>query len=395
MRRSPAQSGASAAPAPEPALRVDPTSGVPVVVQLREQLTWLIAMRAVQPGDRLPSIRNLAARVGVHHHTVRAAYLQLKSDGLLAIRPGTAPVVLPFSSLQLARPRIAARPTAIGVLIADFDPFYLPFLRGVEEVADRIRALTTVCVTEDSPVKARIQLDQLIARGVSGIITASVGQLVRDQLQPGGAPGGVPIVYCDMPDQGGHAFHFDAASAGYELAGHLGSHGHARVTLLTPSVEAPNMAALVNGFRRAEIDGTIQRLDVFVTDDFALESGEAAARRLLDSTDHPTAIACAGNMLAIGVLRGAREAGIRVPEDLAVVGYGQIEAAELVDPPLTTVVTPIHEMGQLAADRLDRLMRGVPTRPRTVIMPTKLVIRRSCGCSFSAPGGSSPGRATC
>jgi DNA-binding LacI/PurR family transcriptional regulator len=361
-------------------IRVDPGSSVPIAVQLRDQLAWLIAVRSLAPGDRLPPIRALAAQVGVHHHTIRAAYKQLEADGLVSIGHGVGATVRPFTSLQLARPTIGRLAGSIGILVAGFDPFYMPFLRGIEAVADRIRALTIICVTEDSPVKAKVQIDQLVARGVGGIIAASVGRLVQDQLQPSGTAQPVPVVYCDQPDLGGQAIVFDADGAGFEAAAHLGDHGHDRLVLLTAPVDWPNMAALYRGYRRAATEGRIGGVEALVVDAFTVEAGAAAARRVLEGPGRPTAIAAAADVLAIGALLAARELGLRVPEDLAVVGYGDIEIARLLDPPLATVSTPTLEMGRLAAERLDRLMRGESLRAQTTILPTRFMARRSCGC---------------
>ena len=110
-------------------------SAVTIAGQLEEQLTWLIATGGLAPGERLPSIRDLGAELGIHHHTVRQAILELDARELITIRRGAPATVRAFTGLWQARPRYAGAMRAQGVLIAAYTPFYLPFLRGTERGA--------------------------------------------------------------------------------------------------------------------------------------------------------------------------------------------------------------------------------------------------------------------
>ncbi|HSF82076.1 MAG TPA: substrate-binding domain-containing protein [Anaerolineales bacterium] len=363
-------------------ITIQPNTGLPLATQLRQQITWLIATRGIEPGERLPSIRELAAQTGVHYHTVRSAYRQLASDGLLDFRHGSLATVLPFTSLQLARPAAALRTHTVGVLIGGLDPFYLPFLRGVEEVTQAMSALTLICSTGDSPVKARLQIDQLIARGVDGIIAASVGRLVQSELgaQPSQRP--FPVVYCDQPDVSGYSITFDAESAAYQAVSHLAGHGHRRIALITAPVDWPNMKECYAGFRRALRAAGIAPDDSLlgVTPTFSVDLGENALQALMSLPAPPTAVFTTADILAIGALRAARRLGVRVPQDLAVVGYTDIELAALVGPPLTTVAAPIQEMGRLAMETLAQLIQGDVVAAQERRLETHLVIRQSCGC---------------
>ena len=101
---------------------LDRSSAVSIAGQLEEQLTWLIATGALAPGERLPSIRELGAELGIHHHTVRQAYLELDARELIAIRRGAPATVRAFTGLWQARPRYAGAMRAQGVLIAGPHP---------------------------------------------------------------------------------------------------------------------------------------------------------------------------------------------------------------------------------------------------------------------------------
>ncbi len=115
---------------------------------------------------------------------------------------------------------------------------------------------------------------------------------------------------------------------------------------------------------------------------FREADGQAAATVLLDSQDRPDAIVCANDEIAMGVLVAARAAGLTVPDDLAVTGWDDIPAAGHLAPPLTTVRQPMLELGRRAAELLrDRITthRNVPLHD---VLPTELVVRSSCGCSY-------------
>jgi LacI family transcriptional regulator len=185
-------------------------------------------------------------------------------------------------------------------------------------------------------------------------------------------------VYCDWSEEVEESIVFDAPGAASALAQHLAEHGHRRVAFMTPPLEFANMAALYHGFQRAAGSGLIEAVDVLPCADVSIEAGAAAASAALSSAAPPSAIATAADDLALGVLTAARQAGVRIPDDLALVSYGEIDVAAFVDPPLTTVALPVQEMGLLAARRLAARIRGEPAQGSTVL-PGHLVVRASCG----------------
>jgi len=100
---------------------------------------------------------------------------------------------------------------------------------------------------------------------------------------------------------------------------------------------------------------------------------------LLDQARPPTAIFAITDLMALGALQTLRGAGLRVPDDIALVGFNDIPLATLVDPPLTTVHAPAHELGATAMTLLQRLIAGEAPPDRTVVLPTTLIVRQSCG----------------
>jgi LacI family transcriptional regulator len=359
-------------------IEVDRSSAIPIARQLEDQLTWLIATGALAPRDRLPSIRRLGAELAIHHHTVRQAYLELDKRGLIAVRQGAAATVREFAGLRLARPRPSTAMTAWGVLIPGHTAFYLPFLQGVEQEAAANGALTIISVTENNQVKAKLEMQEMIAAGVRGIIAASLGRLVRDEFDAEGPEAAIPVVYCDQPLQKEESIVFDDAGAGYALAAHLAADGHRRITFMTPTLEYPNMAAMHRGFVRAVDEGLIEAVDVLKCKGFDVEAGEEAAAAALSSAHAPGMIVTAADELALGVLAAARTRDLRVPGDLALASYGAIDATAYVEPPVTTVALPSREMGVLAARRVAARTRGAAAA-RVTKLPGRIVVRASCG----------------
>jgi DNA-binding LacI/PurR family transcriptional regulator/DNA-binding transcriptional regulator YhcF (GntR family) len=360
------------------AIQIDRGSSVPITTQLEEHLTWLIATRSLRPGDRLPSIRELGAALGIHYHTVRQVYRDMEARDLVSTHQGAGTTVKGLTSLLQARPRYAGAMPAQGVLIADYNSFYLPLLRGIELGGAETHILSILAVAEDSQVKANLQMHQLITAGVRGLIVASVGQFVREELETQGPEASIPVVYCDWSADLEESIIFDAHGAGSALAQHLAEHGHRRIAFMSPAPEQPHMAALYRGLHGAAGSGLIEAVDLLPCAGFTIAAGAAAASSALKSTAPPRVIATSSDELALGVLSAARQLGVRIPDDLALVSYGAIDASAFVDPPLTTVVLPVHEMGLLAARRLAARIRGEPAQGPTVL-PGHLVVRASCG----------------
>jgi DNA-binding LacI/PurR family transcriptional regulator len=106
--------------------------------------------------------------------------------------------------------------------------------------------------------------------------------------------------------------------------------------------------------------------------------GEQCLEQLLDRSPLPTAVFCTGDVLALGVLRGARKRGLNIPADLAVIGFDNVPVSGYWNPTLSTVSVPLQKMAEEAFRRLSRLMKGEDVAPSKAIFETELVIRESC-----------------
>jgi DNA-binding LacI/PurR family transcriptional regulator len=358
-------------------IRLDPSSDLTIVGQIRAQLTLLIADGRVGPGSQLPSVRSLAHDLDVNINTVRSAYAKLEEDGLVVTRHGVGTVVQPMDAGTLKSGVPKYMSNTVGVLIAGLDPFYLDLLRGVEAKADEQGTLVLIVDSRDSAVRASAAIRQLTARGAQGIIAVSIGG-------PGeGTPEGSvpPIVYVDQPDRTGEVLLFNADQAAYAATQHLLEHGHRRIGFVGCPLEWPNQRELYDGHRRALFDdGLTTESDLLaIVDDFGVASGRRGLTLLFGRGDPPTAVVASGAMLAVGVLQEARQRGLDVPADLAIVGYADIDVTKSTHPPLTMVSLPAFDVGFAAMTALQRKIAGDTQGPQRSMFDGTLEIRESCG----------------
>jgi LacI family transcriptional regulator len=361
-------------------LRLEPESGIGIAAQIRGRIAFLVADGALEPGERLPPVRALARQLGVNVNTVRAAYARLETDGLVRTRHGVGTVVLP-TSVRTPPPgagRLGSN--TIGVVIGGLNPFYLPLLRGIEEVAAERGALVLVAEAHDSAALADATIRRLVARGVDGIIAVSIGGL--DDAEPASSP---PIVYVDQPDRTGDVLLFDGRRAGYLATRHLAEHGHERIGIVTPPPTWPNVREVHAGYLDALRErGEDPRPLVSEVGEFSLDAGRLGLAKLLNLPEPPSAVFAVDETLALGVLREAQARRLRLPRDIALVGYTDSPVSTLVEPALTTVSVPTREIGVRAMRTLAPLIDGRKSRRRREVLDVELVLRDSCGAHEAA-----------
>jgi DNA-binding LacI/PurR family transcriptional regulator len=201
---------------------------------------------------------------------------------------------------------------------------------------------------------------------------------------------GFSLVLVDMrpPLRGVDAVVCDDAQAAYEAIRHLVKLGHRRIGLIRGPARHPFSQALTSGYRRALQEAGIPVRDsLMVEATFGPESGYEAAKDLLKGAHRPTAI-FTNDDTAIGALRAIHDHGLAVPDDVALVGYDDIEYAAHTTPPLTTVAVPKQEMGRLAVRRaIAQMEHGERHVFSTTVVSHTLLIRSSCGARTAAGAG--------
>lgn len=351
--------------------------GTTLVQQIKQQIGWLIANGRLKAGDQLPPVQALAERLGVNLHTVRKAYLRLAAEGLVESRQGRGTHVLPFDPLRMAQGTGLTRSHTVGVIVPSWtNPFYHALLQGIEEVAEEDQTLLFLCNTHDDPNTARNDVARLAAKGVDGILMVS-----HDTAPFMSSRVSLPIVSIDWSANSGYSVQADLRTAGSLAVRHLIDHGHRRIGLITFIADAENVSPVNEGYRQALESGNLPFEDTLVArvPGFSMSCGAEGARMLLKSENPPTAIFAIADMLALGALKEIKAAGLRIPQDMALVSFNDIPAADLVEPPLTTVAAPAAQMGHEAMKMLRSLIEGRKPHQRRIVLPTSLVVRQSCG----------------
>lgn len=364
-------------------LSIDPRQDDTLAHQLKRQIAWLIASGKLAAGDQLPTVRQMAARLDINLHTVRSAYQKLESEGLVETRRGRGTHVLPFDLGRIAQKSAALRSNTVGVILPSWNnPFYHSFLQGVEQISEQDQTLLFLCNTHDDDNLAWRNFAQLSAKQVDGVLV--VAHSLCEFLDSGASDPrpGLPMVTVDWPGCRGYAAQIDLEMAGYQATRHLIQHGHRRIGLVAFELQTPNVQPLYQGYRRALGEAGLQDDPALLAraPGFDLAAGTQATRRLLTLPQAPSAIFAIADMLALGALRAIKDLGLRVPQDVALVGFNDIPTAALVDPPLTTVAAPAVELGRAAMSMLRDLIAGEKPPAERVVLPTRLVIRKSCGC---------------
>lgn len=328
----------------------------------------------------MATIRDVARRAGVSPTTVSHVINQTRfvSDGVRA-RVLQAMYELGYRHNVLARSLRRGQTLTIGLILPDSaNPFFAEIGRSIEAAAFGLGYSVMLCNTEADLGKELRYVDVLDQKQVDGIIfvasgdrSDSLGALLHRRLP-------VVVVDRELPDVDVDTVLADNPLGGYLATKHLTDLGHRRIACITGPSNLTPSAQRVTGYQTALAEAGLPVDEgLIVHGDFHPMSGRAAALALLDRAEPPTAIFACNDLMAMGVLRAAAEMNRRVPRDLALVGYDDIELASYTNPPLTVVAQPKVEMGRTAV-RLLTLRIADKSRPVTrETLPTCLVLRES------------------
>lgn len=191
----------------------------------------------------------------------------------------------------------------------------------------------------------------------------------------------VVLLNCALRGAAFDSVNIDNSRGARAIVRHLISHGHRRIAIIAGATRNVDGHERHLGYRAALRDASLDRnVHWEAPGNFTEDSGFEAARSLLKLRSRPTAIFAANDSMAIGALSALREAGVGVPEEIAVAGFDDIPIARHVNPPLTSVHVPIAELGERATEKLiDSLSHGNRHVRRQDVLGTTLVIRSSCG----------------
>ncbi|MEB3370389.1 LacI family DNA-binding transcriptional regulator [Saccharopolyspora mangrovi] len=316
------------------------------------------------------SIKDVAERAGVSIGTV--SNVVNRPDRVAAStrdRVQAAIDALGYVRSESARHLRAGRSRMIAMLALDMtNPFFADVAHGAEEAATADGLGVMLCSSGQDAEVESLYLSLFAEQRVRGVLIAPTAAGSVEVL----ARQGIPHVVVDGNARGAAcSVSVDDVVGGELAARHLVEAGHRRIAYVTGPLDLPQCRDRRIGASEAA------ELVVLETPTMDVAGGRDAGSRLLGLPDRPTAVFCANDLLALGVLQALFAAGVRVPDDLALVGYDDIEFAAAAAVPLTSVRRPARRLGRTAADLLLRESDDSAHRHEHIVYQPELVVRRS------------------
>jgi LacI family transcriptional regulator, repressor for deo operon, udp, cdd, tsx, nupC, and nupG len=340
----------------------------------------------VGPGHQatVSNIYEVAKRAGVSTATVSRVLSQPS-----VVAPATRRKVLqtierlgyePNSTAQSLR---TFRTGKLLVTVPDIsNPFFSLILQGIEDAAQRDGYSVLLGDTQHDEKREERYASMLRRKEADGLIflghrlPQEAASLIRTL-----APRCAPIVNgCEFSlTLGIPSVHIDNATAAYEAMDHLYGLGHRRIGIVTGPLVSPLSRDRLSGATARAKKQKMTRDCIVMHGDFSIESGAAAAERLLGRAERPTAIFCFNDEMAMGVMEVAHRLNVRIPTELSVVGFDDIRFARHTGPPLTTIAQPMRQIGEGTVRLLLGILAGGgdAETPESVTLPHKLVVRAS------------------
>lgn len=279
-----------------------------------------------------------------------------------------------------AQSLMTRRTRMIGVLLPRLHgEFFSELIRGIDAAARARHLHLLISTAHDDVAETGEALRAMIGRvdGLLALLPHIDGRFLQATVRSA-----LPVVLLSTADVE-HAYaavYADNYGGAYAMVKHLAGIGHRRIAHIAGPAENMDAQDRLRGYRDAiarEVPGAAEWI---IQGDFNEESGYAAAKEIMAATEKPQAIFAANDVMAIGCMSALQEAGIRVPQDIAVAGFDDIPTARFVRPALTTVCVKIADLGGRA---LDRVAQAVDTPKAlaltTETVPAEVVIRGSCG----------------
>ncbi len=280
-----------------------------------------------------------------------------------------------------ARTLVSGRSRLLGIIVENItNPFFPELIQSFEEIAVAHGYEILVSSSNGNPTVLTQCVRRMLERKVEGVAVMTFGEEepVLDQL----THRNVPIVLAEfkLDDPKASTILLDYSSGIHEAVNHLARLGHTKIAFLAGPHKLHSAITRENGFREAMIAAKLSVPKEWIIEcDHTLKGGVAGFGHLKSMAKKPTAIICSNDMTAIGVLRASYHEGLRVPQDLSVIGLDDIDFAEFTLPPLTTISLPRGDLARATFDALRQQVENAndPNRKREFLVSTRLVVRES------------------
>lgn len=331
----------------------------------------------------MATITDVAKRANVSETTVSHALNGTRRvSAALQERVLAAAAALDYQPAAAARSLRTGQTDTLGLLVPDITNSWHPLVaRGLMDVTTPQGYHTLLCATDGVVEQEAAFLADLAQRRVDGIVIITFAfamDVLRRELR------GIPTVLTGLPDQESPDMDyvvFDEVAAARLAVDHLAQRGRRRIATITGPQVLPGARRRFQGYREGlAAQGLPYDPLLVVEGDYWLPSGAHGAARLLEARPRPDAIVAANDLMALGALGALRQAGIAVPEQMALIGFDDIPEAEIAYPQLTTVRQPAYEIGRQAGllllTRIRCMKDGVEHEPSAVVRVEPVLVLR-------------------
>ncbi len=297
-----------------------------------------------------------------------------------------------------ARSLVIGRTQTIGIVVTTLtDPFIGTMVQTIESAAFEQGYTVILTSSNDIPEREIEAVQMLQSRRVDGVIVTSsrVGSLYQEHLDRLRVP--VVLINSLVHHSGGHTYSIgvDNLHGGYLATSHLLQRGHRCIAYVSAPADRSDNAERQRGYRDALAEAGVEADPALILQGTGRAGGgQRALPQLLSLDPAPTAAFCYNDVTAIGLITAARESGLSIPQDLAIVGFDDIAFAQFVHPALTTIAQPVHRLGRGAVEMVLALLPDDDRSERTVTdaqVRGRLVVRASSGRFQHRAAGESEG----
>jgi LacI family transcriptional regulator len=283
-----------------------------------------------------------------------------------------------FVPSSIARSLVSASSKTIGLIVSDItNPFFADTIDGIESVLHSEGFSVFLCDTRYNREREANYINQMLEKRVDGIIIFSADISGIELLT--GIKNELPIVSIQSAFKEVDCVNTTDEEGAYEAVDFLIKSGHRKIAFLVYDYDNSTITNTMKGYLRAHDDEGIPVNDDYIIKmKFNPNAGYYMAKELLESHPEVTAIFAYNDMIAIGAYMAIYQKGLKIPDDISVVGYDDIEMASIISPGITTVSQPFYEMGRTAAELLlKRIKEEDRSIPQTILLPTRLTVRGS------------------
>ncbi|GEL77182.1 catabolite control protein A [Tenuibacillus multivorans] len=306
-------------------------------------------------------------------------------NGNTNVKPTTRKKVLAaiedlgFRPNAVARGLASRKTTSVGVIIPDIsNMFFAELARGIEDIATMYKYHIILSSSDQNTNKELDLFDNMLEKQVDGVIF--MGGSISEEHVKAFKSSNIPVVLAATVDESNEipSVNIDYYSAIFDVVNRLVDKGEKQIGYISNSSKSSIENSKIQGYKDGLQENKIEFDEHMIFDgDDTYQAGIEGVNHLLKQEPKPTAIMTSSDEMALGVIHGAQDQGLHVPQDLSVVGFDNTRLAVMVRPELTTVVQPMYDIGAVSMRLLTKVLKNEEVKEQQVILPHRIIKRSS------------------